>query len=287
MDVDDFDLNLWDRWILSRLNHTISNVEKYMAKYNFSYASRLLNDFFWNEYCDWYIESAKVRVYYDGNDDDKKSALFILWYILEKYLKLLHPFMPFVTEVIWHDIPHMGESIMIESFPEFDPDRVDREIENKIEVVFEVISEIRKIRSELKIGPADKVKVNLAASKIKIKNILEENREYIYSLGKVDSMEFKDCTGQKGYIKTAVRNIDIFIYILDVVDIKLEVNRIKNQMAKTNAIIERSKMKISNPAFNDKAPAEIIQKEKDRLDQAEKTLRILDDQLTRIEDASK
>lgn len=287
MDIEDFNLNLWDRWILSRLNHTINDVEKYMAKYNFSFASRLLNDFFWNEYCDWYIESAKVRVYSDGNSDDRKSTLFILWYILEKYLKLLHPFMPFVTEVIWQNIPHIGESIIIESFPEFDPDRVEQKIENKIKVVFEVISEIRKIRSELKISPADKVKVNLAASKIKIKNILEENREYIYSLGKVDSMEFKDCTGQKGYIKTAVRNIDIFIYILDVVDIKLEINRIKNQMAKTSVVIEESKMKISNPAFNDKAPAEIIQKEKDRLDQAEKTLKILDDQLTRIEDASK
>jgi valyl-tRNA synthetase len=287
MDVNDIDLNLWDKWILSGLNRTIRDVEKYMAKYNFSFASRLLNDFFWNEYCDWYIESAKTRVYSGGSDDDRKSALFILWYVLEKYLRLLHPFMPFITEAIWQNIPHTGESIMTESFPEFDQDRVDRETENKIEAVFKVISEIRKIRSELKISPADRVKVSLAVSEVKSKSILEENREYIYSLGKVDSIEFKDCTGQKGYIKTTIKDIDIFIYILDVVDIKLEVNRIKNQMAKTNTVIEKSKRKISNPAFNDKAPAEIIQKEKDRLDQAEKTLKILDDQLSRIEDVGK
>ena len=82
-----FDLNLWDRWILSRLNRTISDVEKYLSKYNFSFASRLLNDFFWNEYCDWYVESAKVRVYSKGSDDDKRSVLFVLWYILEKVKK--------------------------------------------------------------------------------------------------------------------------------------------------------------------------------------------------------
>jgi valyl-tRNA synthetase len=287
MDICDFDLSLWDRWILSRLNRTISDVEKYMSKYNFSYASRLLNDFFWNEYCDWYIESAKVRVYSKGSDDDKRSVLFILWHILEKYLKLLHPFMPFITEMIWQNIPHKGESIMVESFPKFDPDSVDRNIENKVSLVFEVISEIRKIRSELKISPADKVKVNLAVSEVKSKNILEENREYIYSLGKVSSIEFRDCTGQKGYIKTAVRNMEIFIYILDVVDIKLEINRIKNQMVKTNSLIEKSRTKLSNPAFKDKAPAEIIQKEEDRQEQAEKTLKILNDQLKRIEDAGK
>jgi len=287
MDIENLGLNLWDKWILSGLNRTIRDVEKYMAKYNFSFASRLLNDFFWNEYCDWYIESTKVRIYSEGNDDDRRSSLFILWYVLEKYLKLLHPFMPFITEAIWQNIPHKGESIMTESFPEFDPDRVDKDAEDKVGIVFDVISEIRKIRSELKISPADRVKVNLEASETKSKGILEKNKEYIYSLGKVSSIEFKDCTGQKGYIKTTIRNINIFIYILDVVDIKLEINRIKNQMAKTNTVIEKSKKKISNPAFNNKAPAEIIQKEKDRLDQAEKILKVLNDQLTRIEGASK
>jgi len=285
--IEKLDLNLWDRWILFGLNRTVRDVEKYMGKYNFSFASRLLSDFFWNEYCDWYIESAKVRIYSAKSYNDRRSALFILWYVLESYLRLLHPFMPFITEMIWQNIPHKGESIMVKSFPEFDPERVSRDAENKIGVLFDVISEIRKIRSELKINPADRVKVNLAAAGRKEEDILEKNKEYIYSLGKVSEMGFKDCTGQKGYIKTAVRDIDIFIYILDVVDIKLEISRIKNQIVKIKKAIEKSKKKVSSPDFNSKAPAEIIQKEKDRLDQAEKTLKILDDQLTRIEDASK
>ena len=285
--IEQMDLNIWDRWILSGLNRTIRDVEKYMGKYNFSFTSRLLTDFFWNEYCDWYIESAKIRIYSAKNDDDKRSALFILWHVLESYLRLLHPFMPFITEMVWQNIPHSGESIAVGNFPEFDSEKVNEDAESKIRILFDVISEIRKIRSELKINPADRVKISLAAAGRKSKDILEKNKEYIYSLGKVSKMEFKDCTGRKGYIKTTISDIDIFIYILDVVDIKLESSRIKNQIVKINIAIEKSKKKLSGPGFNRKAPVEIIQKEKDRLDQAEKILKVLNDQLSRIKGVSK
>jgi len=280
-------LSLVDRWILSRLYRVSGKVSEGLESYRFNDAAGALYKFVWHEFCDWYLEAIKPILYEKEGQSRQQATLSVLWRVLHDTLVLLHPFVPFITEAIWQNIPHTGESIMTESFPEFDQDRVDRETENKIEAVFKVISEIRKIRSELKISPADRVKVSLAVSKVKSKSILEENREYIYSLGKVSSIEFKDCTGQKGYIKTTIKNINIFIYILDVVDIKLEINRIRNQMAKTNTVIEKSKKKISNPAFNNKAPAEIIQKEKDRLDQAEKTLKVLNDQLTRIEGASK
>ena len=287
MNIEGLALNLWDKWILSRLNRIIGDVEKHMGKYNFSFASRLLSDFFWNEYCDWYIESAKIRIYHAKDDGDRKSALSILRYVLEAYLKLLHPFMPFITELIWQNIPHKGKSIMIESFPEFDSGKVNRDIESKIEILFDVISEIRKIRSELRINPADSVEVNLAPAGSKSNAILEENREYICSLGKVSKIDFKDCSGQKGYIKTTIRDIDIFIYILDVIDIELEIGRIKNQIRKIDSEIEKSKKKVSSPDFNSKAPAKIIQKEKDKLQQAEKILKVLDDQLARIKGVSK
>jgi valyl-tRNA synthetase len=284
--IEQLDLNIWDRWILSGLNRTIRDVEKYLGKYNFSFASRLLTDFFWNEYCDWYIESAKIRVYSAKNDNDKRSVIFMLWYVLESYLKLLHPFMPFITEMIWQNIPHCGDSIMVADFPEFDPEKVNKDAESRIRILFDVISEIRKIRSELKINPADRVRISLAVTKDRSKDILEKNKEYVCSLAKVSKMEFKDCTGEKGYIKTAINDIDIYIYILDVVDIKLESTRIKNQIVKINKAIEKSKKKVSSPDFIKKAPAEIIQKEKDRLDHAEKILKVLKDQLSRIKGIS-
>ena len=287
INIDQLSLGLWDRWILSRLNRVVKGVEKNLRKYNFSFASKLLNNFLWNDYCDWYIESAKVRIYFSKNNDDKKNALFILWYVLERYLKLLHPFMPFITEQIWQNIPHKGKSIMVESFPEFEPAWVNQDIEDEIKILFEVISEIRKIRSELKISPASRVKVNLLAGENGCKDVLEKNREYICRLAKTSEVEFKDCTSQKGYIKTTIGNIDIFIYILDLVDIELEIKRIKDQIRRVNLDIEKSKKKISNTDFTSKAPQEIIQKEKGKLYQADKMLKVLNYQLARIESTSK
>jgi valyl-tRNA synthetase len=287
INIDRLNLDLWDKWILSRLNRTIKGVEKYLGRYNFSFASRLLNSFLWNDYCDWYIESAKVRIYFTKNSSDKKNALFILWYVLEKYLKLLHPFMPFITEQIWQNIPHKGKSIMVESFPEFESTRVNQDVEDEIKILFGVISEIRKIRSELKISPASRVKISLLAGEDRSKNILEKNREYIHSLAKADKVEFKDCTGKKGYIKTTVENVDIFIYIVNVIDMKLEIKRIRDQIKKVGLDIEKSRKKISNPDFTSKAPEEIIQKEKNKLDQADKILKVLNSQLARMEGISK
>ncbi|HEY4695374.1 MAG TPA: valine--tRNA ligase [Candidatus Hydromicrobium sp.] len=287
IDMDPLNLDLWDRWILSRLNRTIRGVEKYLGRYNFSFASRLLASFLWNDYCDWYIESAKVKIYFLKNSSDKKNALFILWYVLEKYLKLLHPFMPFITERIWQSIPHNGKSIMVESFPEFEPARIDKDIEDEIKILFDVISEVRKIRSELKINPASRVKISLLAGEDKSKVMLEENREYIYSLAKTHELEFKDCTGIKGYIKTTAGDIDIFINIADVIDVELEIKRIKDQIRKVNLDIEKSKKKIANPDFISKAPQEIIRKEENKLDRADKILKVLKDQLTRVEGINK
>ena len=287
IDIDRLGLDIWDRWILSRLNRTIIGVEKYLGKYNFSFASRMLASFLWNDYCDWYIESAKVKIYSLKNCGDKKTALFILWYVLEKYLKLLHPFMPFVTERIWQSIPHSGESIMVESFPEPDSARIDPHIEGEIKILFGVISEIRKIRSELKINPASRVKISLLASEDKSKAILEKNNEYICSLAKAEELEFKDFTGKKGYIKAAAANVDIFINIADAIDVESEKKRIGDQIKKVNLDIEKSKKKLSNTDFLNQAPKEIIQKEKNNLEQAEKILAVLEDQLDRIKSINK
>lgn len=287
IDISQLDLDIWDKWILSGLNKTIRGIEKYLGKYNFSFASKILISFLWNDYCDWYIESAKVKIYSPKNSNDKKNTLFILWYVLEKYLKLLHPFMPFTTERIWQSIPHSGESIMVESFPESDPARTDPHTEAEIKVLFDVISEIRKIRSELKINPARRVKISLLASEDKRKAMLEKNNEYICSLAKAGELEFKDYTGKKGYIKAAAANIDIFINIADAIDVESEKKRIGDQIKKVNLDIEKSKKKLSNTDFLDRAPDEIIQKEKNNLDQAEKTLAVLEDRLGKIKAINK
>jgi len=173
--------------------------------------------------------------------------------------------MPFATERIWQSIPHSGESIMVESFPESDPARIDPHTEGEIKVLFDVISEIRKIRSELKINPASRVKISLLASKDKSRAMLEKNNEYICSLAKAGELEFKDFTGKKGYIKAAAANIDIFINIADAIDVESEKKRIGDQIKKVNLDIEKSKKKLSKTDFLNQAPKEVIQKEKNNL----------------------
>lgn len=279
------DLNLWDEWIISGLNRAIRDVEKHLTKYNFSFASKVLVNFFWNDYCDWYIESAKVRIYRDSEGKKKESALFILWYVLEKYLRILHPFMPFVTEKIWKNIPHSGESLVIKDYPGFRPEKISLKAEGRIKILFKVISEIRKVRSELKINPAKKLKINLKAGDSN-KELLESNKEYICALAKASEVEFKDCSGERGYIKTAADNIDIFIYVLDAVDIELEVKRVKDQVRKVEAEEQKSQKKLLNTDFIKKAPAEIVAKEKSKLKEADKMLAVLKEQLKRIKNIS-
>ncbi len=287
IDMEDLSLNIWDRWILSRLNGTIKGVEKYLKKYNFSFASRLLYDFFWGEYCDWYLETTKSRIYLSKDDKEKKTACYVLWTVLEKYLRLLHPFMPMVTEKIWQNICSDGESIMISKFPEFDGSQTDEEAEEKIKVLFDVIGEIRKIRSELKINPSSKVKVSLV-TKDKIKeDILEENKAYIHNLAKVGSLEFKNSLDQKGYVKATKGDVDIYIYILDVVDIELEISRITGEIKKVKIDAEKSSKKISNKDFLKKAPEEIVNKEKEKLAQFTKVIKVLDEQLEKIKNIRK
>lgn len=287
IELESLSLNIWDKWILSRLNKTINRVEEYLEKYSFSFASRVLYDFFWSEYCDWYIESAKVRIYSSKNEQDKEAALFVLWYVLETYLRLLHPFMPFITERIWQEIPHQGESIIISSFPVFDKTKLDNRVEQDIEVLFKIISQIRKIRSELGVSPQAKVRVGLMTKDKDKKEFIERHKEYIYSLAKLDSMEFGDFSEEKGYIKTTIGDVDIYVYLLDVINIELELKRISNEVRKIEGDLERSKKKVSNPQFLERAPREIVKKEEEKIAQFEKILKTLKEQFEKIEGIKK
>ncbi|MES0341540.1 MAG: class I tRNA ligase family protein, partial [Candidatus Humimicrobiaceae bacterium] len=280
--IKDMDINIWDRWIISRLNYTIEDVEKNLSKFNFSGASRSLYNFFWSEFCDWYLEASKVRLYDPSNEKDKEVCRFILWFVLEKYLKIMHPFMPHITEKIWQTIPHQGESIMIEEYPRSDKTFIDKEIENAIHLVFDIISEVRKIRSELKINPGSKVDICLDIKEDDISKTVSGNIEYIRSLARVDKIEFRDVGDRKGYIKTTTGSADIYIYILDAVDIDLEIKRISDEMAKIEAGMAGSRKKLENPQFTNKAPQEIITKEKDRLKQAGQISAVLAEQLEKM-----
>jgi len=285
--ISEMDLDLWDKWIISRLNSTILDVEKNLLKFNFSTASRSLYNFFWSEFCDWYLESSKVRLYNASDDRDKKVCQFVLWFVLEKYLKTMHPFMPHITERIWQAIPHEGKSIMVEEYPVADKTYIDKEAENTISPVFDIISEVRKIRSELKINPGSKVSICLDIKEDDISKSVSGNTKYIQSLARVDKVELRDAGDRKGYIKTTIGSTDIYIYILDAVDIDLEIKRISDEMVKIEAGVAGSRKKLENPQFIEKAPEEIIIKEKNKLKQAGQINAVLTEQLDKMKNIKK
>ncbi len=281
------ELNAWDRWILSRLNTIIIELEKDLKGFNFSQASRILYDFFWSEFCDWYLESSKTRLHDPSDEKDRKTCQFVLWYVLENYLRLLHPFMPHITERIWQEIPHEGDSIMMAPFPEAAAVLIDSGIEKRIMPVFEIIGEVRKIRSELKINPGKKVSIRLSIPEQKVLEEISENSEYIYDLAKVSKIEFGSAENDRGYIKTTTGSIDIYIYILDAVDIGLEIKRIEDELKKAGTGVEKSRKKLENPDFIKKAPEEIISKERGKLEQAEQVSRVLYGQLGKMKNIKK
>jgi len=276
------ELNIWDRWILSRLNTAARDVEEHLKAFNFSQASRTLYDFFWSQFCDWYLEASKPRLYSPIDESDRKTCQYVLWYVLEKYLRLIHPFMPHLTEIIWQSIPHKGESIMTAAFPGAIEDDIDKKAEAEIAPLFDIIGEIRKVRSELKINPGKKVKVCLDSKKDIQRLTVEKNLRFVYELAGVEDIQFKSAGDEKGYIKTAAGGFDIYIYILEAVDIELEIQRITDELKKNSVLIEKSRKKLDNPGFIKKAPENIIEKEKKKLDQAKEIADVLSGQLDKM-----
>ena len=263
--LNDLKLNIWDRWILEKLNTTIKGYEKYIEKFNFAFAARLAYNFFWSEFCDWYIEVSKNRIY-GTNEGDKKTAAIVLHFVLENYLRILHPMMPFLTEAVWQSIPHEGESIMIMDFPKPQKKFLSKQESSDINILFGAVSEIRKIRSEHKVNPASRVKIYfLSKNKDKEEEkILSDNEEYIKLLCRSDEIRYFLPPKTDNCIKTAIKDIDIYIDLAASINVDLEIKRIKEEIKKISIELEKSKAKIQNPQFILKAPKEIIEKEKNK-----------------------
>ncbi|MBM3699670.1 MAG: valine--tRNA ligase [Actinobacteria bacterium] len=288
------DLNIWDKWILARLSKTIKLLQRYIEKYNISFACRTLVNFFWNDYCDWYIEAAKVRIYDKGKTSGTVNAknipIYILWYVLEKYLRMLHSFMPFITEKIWQAIPHQGQSIMSSEFPSPDIKISSTSLniaENNIKSLFDIIVKIRKIRSELKVNPSVKVEACVVAGSKEAEGLISENGAYIKELAKIEPLKTGAPADKKGYIKAVSGDFSIYVNLASVIDADIEIKRINAEILKINSEIEKFTRKISNPQFIEKAPAEIIEKEKEKLARSLSAVKVLQEQLEFMENINK
>ena len=227
-DLAELELSLADQWILSRYSFAVTEVTRFLEKYDIGEGARVIYDFIWSELCDWYIEIIKPRLYGRYGEESRLAAQHVLWYVLKNTLQLLHPYMPFITEEIWQHLPHEGESIMVAAWPQPWQER-DIEIEKTMGVVMNVITEIRTIRSEKQVQPGRRIKAIIQADAEKLA-LLKNAEDYIVSLAGLEELVIEaPGTKPEQSVSAVTDGIEIFLPLAGLVDLeekkRLEKNR--------------------------------------------------------------
>ncbi len=281
MDIKDAKLNIADEWILTRLSQVTQDVVRHMDAYDLGMACTKVHDFIRSEFCDWYIEFAKQPMY-NGTEEEKASTQAVLSHVLKASLKLLHPFMPFVTEAIWEHIPGAEGFIMMQSFPKYEEEFIFEESSANIENVMEIIHSIRNIRAEMNVQTGKKTSVLLLASEDA--DYLEGCTGYIKSLASADKVEFigEAISSDEKMVSAQCLAAQVFIPLGDLVDMEKEKARLEKEITKTEGEIARSKGKLSNKGFTDKAPEAVVNRERENLANNEKLLLDLKERLSNI-----
>ncbi|BCD99588.1 valine--tRNA ligase [Marinagarivorans cellulosilyticus] len=266
---DDYTLNIADKWIISRLQQ----VEKAMAEgfdtFRLDIASQVLYDFIWNEYCSWYIELAKPALK-NGDEKAQRGTRRTLIRVLETILRMAHPLMPFITEEIWHKVKDLaateGDSIMLKDYPVADEALIDNDALADFEWMQSVIEGVRNIRGEMNVSPGKKVPAIFTAGEPKDKARLEANTVFLCTLASLESAAWQDDASQiPASATTLVGKLEVHVPLAGIIDKDAEIARLDKETNKMDIEIKKLSGKLSNPGFVDKAPAEVVQKEKDRL----------------------
>ncbi len=263
---EELKLNIFDRWILEHLNKCIKKVTESLNRYKFSDAATAIYEFTWNYFCDWYIELVKETLYEKENSIEKQTTQYIIWYVLEHILRLLHPFMPFITEEIWQKIPHKGVSISISGWPLYKKEGLKRSIEEKVVFIQEVIKVVRNIKAEMNIPLTKEVDLHIRVLDDKKGDVLKTNLPYIRNLAHVKHILLGDNVEKPEYSAIGVlEDIEIFIPLQNVIDIEAEVKRLEQKLVKIEKELTLINKKLNNIDFIEKAPQEIISKEKEKM----------------------
>jgi valyl-tRNA synthetase len=259
------DLSLADRWILSRLNRTVGEVTRGLDEYRFNDASAVVYQFVWHELCDWYLELIKPVLYGDRGGAGRLAAQVTLLTVLKTSLKLLHPFMPFLTEEIWQTLVADGTSIMVSSFPEVDEVLADPEAEREMGLVMEVITRIRNIRGEMNVAPSLKLKVTLAVPEEPLMAILETGRDTITNMANLEALTISGQVAEpKGAATALAGSVRVYVFLAGVIDIAGEKARLEKELARVVKDLAFVAKKLANPEFLAKAAEAVVAKEKEK-----------------------
>ena len=259
-----------DKWILSRFAKTAQGVTENLEKYELGEAGRLIYEFIWSELCDWYIELAKARLYDKENVKPRQTAQYVLGYVLERTLRLLHPFMPFITEEIWQHIPHEGKSIMVSQWPAEEKsiaELIDEASESSMTTIMEAIKTIRALRLEVNAAPSKKSEVVLNFTDESLRPVFAANEGYLTTLASAEPVTHMPAGADKpeNAMAGVVNGVEIFLPLKDLIDVEKETARLKGEMAKLEKEISRLDKKLSNEGFLAKAPADVVAGEKEKL----------------------
>ena len=253
-----------DKWIISKLNKTISDVNNAYDQYKLNESIKIVYDFVWSDFCDWYIEFSKARFY--GDDQiDKESAMAVSVYVLKSILQLLHPYAPYITEEIWSMIQkENNQFIMHSQWPEADKNKISMKIENEIQIIMDVISSIRVIKTNLTISPSKNISIVLRGPE-DITTIIQKYSEYLLQMVKVTSISSGVNIDKPSQSAAAViNNLELFIPLAGLIDIEKEQDRLKNQIEDMKGRLNSVNSKLNNKNFVSRAPENVVQNEQSK-----------------------
>ena len=257
---DNLEFKLEDKWILSKLQTASKLINENMEKYELDAAAKLAYEFFRGDFCDWYVEIAKTRVY-GQEGSDKVVAQWVLRHVLDKGLKMLHPFMPFITEEIWQKLQTGEETIMLSNFPKEEKEFINIDTEKEFDYLKEIISAIRNIRGEANVSPAKKIEVIFKTVDENAKNILQNNAKILDKLANVEKYKF-DAQIPKLVGFRLVDTTEIYVPLADLIDLDKEIEKLEKSIEKVQKDLDRTLNKLSNENFVKRAKPEAVEKEK-------------------------
>jgi valyl-tRNA synthetase len=269
-------LDLADRWILSRLNHAIKDFDTSLSEFHVNDATKLIYDFIWHDFCDWYVELVKTRFYGDETREVKTAVVTRALWIFDQALRLLHPVMPFISEELWqHLVDRKGQSLVRAEFPIVDKHYVNQTVEDELNFVIKIIEAVRNIRGELNVAPSKQIEVHMqlhgtfSKKLAKNKDDMQGLLNYIDRLCRAkttpvwenESAKFKK---PKASASAVVDGTEIYVPLEGIIDLDAEKTRLEKEIARLQGLIDGIEKKLANPSFVERAPRNVVEKERDK-----------------------
>ncbi len=285
LNIDIDKLTSADKWILSRLNNVIQKVNDSLTNYRLNDFAKVLYDFVWKDFCDWYVEIVKIRFNQISNENDKNHLLNFAYYVFEKILKILHPLMPFITEELWHKLfnKDTDESISKSDFPSYNPEFTFDNIESNFQLMQMVVEEIRSLRASMSIPPSLRLPIIVRLHDDELTKIFQENQPALEDLAKSNNFLINSSDISPKSVTSVVRNIEIYIELDQNFDLNQEISRLKKEETRLMSNINSTNKKLSNSKFVENADPEVVRYEREKLENMQNSLQKVQRNLQNLE----